>query len=548
MFTDHAMKRSSLLPLLALLCAGTLHAAGQSTISGRVVGADGRPMPKADVHLLYDGGRRPFASAEVAPDGSFTISTDRTGVLELQVTGVNHASYSVPLLIETPRAITLDVRLVPHATGTSFDDIRIIGDFNDFDFDSGKQLAKGKNGTYSITLKTPLKSFSYQILFPGAPGGTFSMNGTQSDSYVYDGGGDYRSVVAAKNGSVTITFDPGKLQVADAPPSVTYRDSVTARVARAMNDIETHRFIHSRSMAKASRPQNDNGAEGMTEVLDRAKKETDPLVRNILLLEYLDLANQGGGPADPEISRRVLGDVAPGSPLWYDPTLLDAAIAASGEPGKYAEYRWRVVESRPDTSMRTAFLYGGLASASQAGDEALVNTYYDYLQAHYPKTSVGEIVRSEYDPNRSIKPGKSVPAFSVASIDAPAKTYSNETMKGHYYMIDFWATWCGPCVGEMPNIHKAYDRFHGRNFEILSLSFDARPEDVARFRKGKWKMPWEHAFVEGSFRSDLAKRFEVVGIPKPVLVDGNGTIVAAGEQLRGEALEQTLERVLGTPN
>ena len=81
------------------------------------------------------------------------------------------------------------------------------------------------------------------------------------------------------------------------------------------------------------------------------------------------------------------------------------------------------------------------------------------------------------------------------------------------------------------------------HLEILSLSFDQKPEDVKKFREEKWKMPWKHAFIEGNFQSDLAKLFEVNGIPKPILVDETGKIIAIEGKLRGETLEQTLGKV-----
>jgi hypothetical protein len=97
----------------------------------------------------------------------------------------------------------------------------------------------------------------------------------------------------------------------------------------------------------------------------------------------------------------------------------------------------------------------------------------------------------------------------------------------------------------MPNLHKAYEKFKDKNFAILSLSFDPKPEDIAKFRSEKWKMPWLHTFVEGGFASDLAKAFQVMGIPKPILVDGNtNTILATEMDLRGERLEKTLASVL----
>jgi hypothetical protein len=81
----------------------------------------------------------------------------------------------------------------------------------------------------------------------------------------------------------------------------------------------------------------------------------------------------------------------------------------------------------------------------------------------------------------------------------------------------------------------------------MSLSFDSSPDDVQKFRATKFKMPWLHAFIEKGFNSDLAKRFEVTGIPKPILVDDKGTIIATDMDLRGTNLDNTLAKHLDTP-
>ena len=76
------------------------------------------------------------------------------------------------------------------------------------------------------------------------------------------------------------------------------------------------------------------------------------------------------------------------------------------------------------------------------------------------------------------------------------------------------------------------------------LSFDEIPQDIVPFRAEQWSMPWRHAFVEGGFQNPLAKDFDVSGIPKPILVDPEGKIVALGEQLMGDDLEGTLAEIL----
>ncbi len=80
---------------------------------------------------------------------------------------------------------------------------------------------------------------------------------------------------------------------------------------------------------------------------------------------------------------------------------------------------------------------------------------------------------------------------------------------------------------------------------MLSVSLDVSPQDVVKFRKEKWPMPWFQAFANQGPEAKMVKDFEVIGIPHPILVDATGTIVAMDEDLRGESLEKTLEKFLG---
>ena len=110
-------------------------------------------------------------------------------------------------------------------------------------------------------------------------------------------------------------------------------------------------------------------------------------------------------------------------------------------------------------------------------------------------------------------------------------------------MLDFWSTWCGGCVADMENLHKAYEKYKSKGFEILSLSFDGKLEDVIKFRKNRWKMPWFNSLVEKGFDNDIVKQFDIIGVPTPIMVDKTGKIIALNEDVRGEKLEKVLEKV-----
>jgi len=143
-----------------------------------------------------------------------------------------------------------------------------------------------------------------------------------------------------------------------------------------------------------------------------------------------------------------------------------------------------------------------------------------------------------------IRAGKSIPAFSFVSLDDPKVTYTNWNMLGKVYIIDFWATWCGPCVDEMRYMHEAHKKYKDAGFEIISVSLDTDPSNVIDFRRHNWSMPWRNVVLNNGFESEVASRFKVWGIPKPILVNRTGRIIATEDELRGENLDRTLAHFL----
>lgn len=203
-----------------------------TTITEKLLNSDSRPMPKADVHLLRFNQSEPLASVQAAEDGSFKIETNESGLFTLQFTGANHKSGEVVLLIEKPVRVEINARLKTYDYAANFSIVKIIGDFNDFKFSSAKAMEKQPDGTFTAEFDA-IKGdkFSYQLLSITTGGG--SVNGTQSNDYIYDGGGDYRSVVSPQDGKVKIVFDPRLLIRSNAQAKIVFGDanSVAARTA-----------------------------------------------------------------------------------------------------------------------------------------------------------------------------------------------------------------------------------------------------------------------------------------------------------------------------
>jgi peroxiredoxin len=137
--------------------------------------------------------------------------------------------------------------------------------------------------------------------------------------------------------------------------------------------------------------------------------------------------------------------------------------------------------------------------------------------------------------------GKTAPTFSAQDIEG--KAIRSGSLRGKYVLVDFWATWCGPCITELPRIQAAYRAYHGAGFEIIGVSLDESKEAVVDFVKAR-KVPWPQIHNAGG-ASDLVQAFGVVSIPATYLIDPEGTIVRL--DLRGKALDEALARLIKRP-
>ncbi len=127
-------------------------------------------------------------------------------------------------------------------------------------------------------------------------------------------------------------------------------------------------------------------------------------------------------------------------------------------------------------------------------------------------------------------------------VDLSGKSWNRETRRGKVVLVDFWATWCGPCVREIPALKTAYAKHHEQGFEIVGISLDHSCEELEDYVADK-EIAWPQACDGGGFDTPLAKQYEVKGIPQTILIDRDGTVVAVG--LRGERLLEKLEELFG---
>ncbi len=530
----------------------------QITITGKVTDANGNAPILAHAHWEKYNDAKNTTSVECSKDGHYSIHIPKAGMYSLRISAVNHQEINIPLiLVEKDKTVEINVQLHANPFNKDPEKITVIGDWNKFAFASNEMMtplrATDALTYYRYERIATGDTLSYQLM--GIAEGGHSVNGSQADSYSYDGGGDYRSVIRTHKGdNVTITFDPSKMQYSDNNNLPIVEIKNNAFLKKTYDLTKAIEKMQQEAMQKpAGGGAVTMSAEKYKAILASINKTYQDAVKSddtkFSQFAAVMLAKQ----YDPEMpfnsgdAAMILRAVPTSSSLWLLAPNEVMEVLSLVETGLATSYK-KGLEKNPERSVRAVAFAGEMEHAVKAKDEKEWKRLYRLLKKDYDDVAEIKWEMANNNPDAVVMVGKSVPSFEVALLDGSGKV-SNTSMLGKYYMIDFWATWCGPCVREMPAIHKAYEKFKGKKgFEIISLSMDAAQTQIAPFRAKKWKMPWLHAFITGIFEAELAKKFEVAGIPKPILVGPDGKIITMQEDLRGEVLEKTLAKYLGESN
>jgi len=185
---------------------------------------------------------------------------------------------------------------------------------------------------------------------------------------------------------------------------------------------------------------------------------------------------------------------------------------------------------------------GGMVASLKANNSPQYPTLANKYIELYSSKNLGEIPAMTMELKKSSTFMTGFEAPDLAGMTPDSNQYSLKQMRGKVVLIDFWASWCGPCRKENPNVVASYNKYHEKGFDVLGVSLD-REINAWRNAIKQDGLPWHHISDLKGWQSAHAALYSVSSIPQTLLIDREGKIIA--RNLRGEALGAKLEELFG---
>lgn len=275
------------------------------------------------------------------------------------------------------------------------------------------------------------------------------------------------------------------------------------------NLIEQRRSSFSKSFRAYKEKNNDSPAgfvydwAGMeSEVLASLKKKNPLHLKHLIYYSYFDLSyGVYGLQLNTSVCSQAIKEIPASSAIWaMEPSLLNAVIKAAGGEEKCKLFIKKMLLENKDANL------------------------VDY-------------VKRNLSASRPLMIGKKLPSLRYRAYSDTSKIITTDVLKGKYLLIDIWATWCKPCIDELPGLLKAYQSKNPQ-LEFLSISIDKYAVTSLKFTEEKIKIPWQKGAAVTS--KDILDTLMINGIPCTILVSPEGNILSFGYALRGVNLEKTL--------
>jgi thiol-disulfide isomerase/thioredoxin len=198
------------------------------------------------------------------------------------------------------------------------------------------------------------------------------------------------------------------------------------------------------------------------------------------------------------------------------------------------------LEKNPGT-LFSAFML--LSSMSQGIDDELIQRSYDKLDEQVKNSALGTIIRQEIEKSKikEIAVDEPFRDMTMQTPDDREMSISDYAGKGKYVLLDFWASWCGPCRAENPGVVALYNEYKDKGFEIVGISLDDNKDAWLKGIKDDG-ITWPQMSDLKGWKSEATSKYRVQGIPYTVLLDKEGKVIATN--LRSETLKDKIKSLL----
>ncbi len=483
-------------------------------------------------------------SVPVDANGIAEIDIEEKGAYFIGVSIPDHKFLSLPICISPKSShfeITVRPALLEFTRNT--ESVSILEEKDNFDPHGEKKMNYEGDGIFSYEMKGE-GEVGYQIFGVSITGR--SHNGQQHDRLEYDGGGDYRSYVNTKEGKAVIIFDLNKLPIANTfPPKVKYvnADPIHEQLFEIYSAVKASERTFRMALAEYRKNEDPEKKfpfrfeEILTRLNDKMGSE-DKIIREFAALQYYYIKGVYVNLLEltKDEAQKIFDILGYDSPFYafypapgYLAWILDKYIMP-----------WEFYKRNDSDEVKKNALLTILPRAEQDKNVKECKRTYKLLKK-YEDDPLVKYYLQLYSPDRPIDHGKTIPEFQFEDIYTGEK-YSRESLMGQYYILDFWATWCSPCITELPHLRSARKKYDVEVLQILSVSLDSNRETIVKFQK-KESMKWGNAHPIDSME-DTRTRFAAGSIPLEILVNPEGKIIAFGSEMRGARLEKTLEKFL----
>lgn len=500
---------------MLLLVIGYTNVFPQTTIIGSISNWDGTAPPAALVKWKeWPNYSDSSQILHADKDGLFTLTSQRVGVASLWFSGANHTTTRVWVVLGDVDTIRLHLRL-PTANYKDSINNPVVVQYRQADTVE-LPMAKTPEGKWQAMVAVENGMVNYQLANVAAgvrESDVRTFNGTQSDSYLYDGGGDFISVIHSKDDSVRIVFDPALLPPEAEPPAVKFDcgDCIARLAHQYIRDIEDYQA----NTPEQRRYIMDSLRAGMA---DYESVEAKTLTLNVMRLIRL-----GDTTIPAPIAQLILKRSGPASPVWsLGPERLPRIVSAAGfTEAERDSFESALFDTHRDSSLIAHLLFRAVNREKEAGNEKRAQELLGRLLVEYANDRWAFRAASIWGKDAP-HPGATAPPFQIDFADGT--TVTNASILGKTTVLYFWGTWCGPCRKFTPALVSINHKFKDRGVQFLGIAVADDPKLVREYVTTN-AVPWPNSVLP-DFNAAILKSFYVAGVPRAYVIDKTGTFQA----------------------